>query len=56
MDLFIMRPGKTARDKRTGAYARHFVNQETRRKWNQEYMTNAKSGGLKIIPYPKIGL
>lgn len=51
----IMRPGKTRRDKLTGAWSQHLDNQDARRRWNQEYATVSKSGGLKFIPYPKIG-
>lgn len=53
--MFVMRPGKTHRDRLTGAAARHLKNQEARRKWNQEYMIMSKAGGHKVIPYPAIG-
>lgn len=50
-----IREGKTLRDRLSGSWARHLVNQQLRREWNQAYMAGAKSGGLKVIPYPKIG-
>jgi hypothetical protein len=51
----VMRPGKTRRDRLTGAWSNHRENRETRRQWNQAYASGAKQGGLKVIPYPVIG-
>lgn len=48
------RTGKTARQFRNGKHAKHLRNQALRREWNIEYMRNAKTGGLRVIPYPII--
>lgn len=49
------RTGKTRRDHANGAWARHLHNQQLRREWNQAYAAGAKSGGVKVLPYPEIG-
>lgn len=54
MESRVMRPGKTRKDRLIGAWANHLENRETRRAWNQEYMSSSKAGGLKVIPYPKV--
>lgn len=54
METRIMRPGKTRRDHLTGSWTNHLENQDARRRWNQEYATVSKGGGMKVIPYPRI--
>jgi len=54
METRVMRPGKTRRDHLTGSWTNHLENQDARRRWNQEYATVSKGGGMKVIPYPRI--
>jgi hypothetical protein len=51
----VMRYGKTSREHRSGAWARHLKNQDIRREWNKQYMVLSKAGGRTEQPYPRIG-
>ena len=55
MSVTILRPGKTAKDHKTGAWARHQENRKTRSNWNYLHSLYQKGKGA-MVPYPVIGV